>query len=161
MQANQLAALYDSPFLDICLFRSINSVFWSYNGLLMALINMYLLSTCLTTYNKCLSSPSLHILALAAPSALFLLRGFIVFDKQLGAALPPPNGCFMKCKIILSAHKRKFVCLFHIHSQTILSYNLCNASVFPLTNQPNIPMTSEKYEDTNVIVFLTVSLYFH
>lgn len=114
MQANQLAALHDSPFLEICLSRCTNSVVWSYNGLLMAFINMYLISTCLTTYNKCLSLPSLHILALAAPSALFLLRGFIVFDKQLCAALPPPCGYFMKCQIILSAHYRKFEGLFYI-----------------------------------------------
>lgn len=143
MQANKLAALHDSPFLDICLIRYTNSVVWKYNGLLMAPINMYLLSTCLTTYNKCLLLPSLHMLALATPSALFLLRGFIVFDKQLCAALLPPYGCFVKCQIILYAHKCKFHCLFHLTftEPIVLSCILC-ISLFPLTNHPYIPITS-------------------
>lgn len=104
-------APYDSHFLDIWRLRDINSVVWSYNGLLTVLMNMYYLATWLTSYSNGLVSPSLHMLALAAPSAVFLLRGFIVFDKQLCGALAPPYGYLMTCKIILSA-TRPFIFTF-------------------------------------------------
>lgn len=45
------------------------------------------------------------MLALAAPSAFFLLRGFIMFDKHLCGAVAPPYGYGVTWQIIPYDHK--------------------------------------------------------